>query len=139
MKNFLHVSYNIWNIIILKKYMSFTWNLNLTEHPVFYLATLLPNLPWELDVAIWPSSSQWNDSESDVQLSQLWPLKTSLQAEDSEHLSEGQQGQETEAAWVPYDLVRQASLPNSLEDYDVSKKNLLLLNHWVWGVVCYLS
>ena len=137
--NFLHVSYNIWNIIILKKYMSLTWNLNLTEHPVFYLATLLPNLPWELDVAIWPSSSQWNDSESDVQLSQLWPLKTSPQAEDSEHLSEGRQGQETEAAWVPNDLVEQASLPNSLLDYDVSKKNLLLLNHWVWGVVCYRS
>ena len=78
--------------------MSFTWNL--TEHPVFYLAALLPNLPWELDVAIWPSSSQWNDSESDVQLSQLWTLKTSLQAEDSEHLSEGRQGQEMEAATI---------------------------------------
>lgn len=68
-------------------------------------------------------------SESDVQLSQLWPLKTSLQAEDSEHLSEGWQGHEMEEAWDPNDLMEQASLPKSLLDYDVSKKNLLLLNH----------
>ena len=34
-----------------------------------------------------------------------------------------------EEAWVPNDLMEQASLPKSLLDYDVSKKNLLLLNH----------
>lgn len=99
-------------------------------------STLQP--PWELDVAIWLSSSQWDDSESGVQLSQLWTLKTSLQAEDSEHLSEGRQGQEMEAAWVPNDLVEQASLPKSLLDYDVSKKKSFIIKPLSLGS-CYRS
>lgn len=64
--------------------------------------------PLQLDVAMWLSSSQWYERQSDVQLFQAWSLKTSLKT--GFWASWGGQSHKMKEAWVSGDWMEQASL-----------------------------